>query len=90
MKLNVNKTKDSSGGDGEASESKSGSGASSSTSGSTPHAMPAAKPTAKSGTTPIKYAFGAPTPKWKQEMESAQARWVVYSSQVVSFKTLNS
>ena len=39
MKLNVNQAKDSSGGDGGASESKSGSGASS----STPDAKPAAE-----------------------------------------------
>ena len=46
MKLNVNQVKDSSGGDGGASESKSGSGGSSSSSssasGSTPDAKPAA------------------------------------------------
>ena len=87
MKLNVNQAKDSSSGDGGASKSKSGSCGSSSS--STPDAKPASKSTAKSDTTPIKYAFGAPTPKRKQEMESAQARWVVYSSQIVSFKTFN-
>ena len=88
MKFNVNQAKDSSSGNGGASKIKSGSCGSSSS--STPDAKPASKSTAKSDTTPIKYAFGAPTPKRKQEMESAQARWVVHSSQVVSFKTLNS
>ena len=78
MKLNVNKTIDSSGGDGDACESESGSGASSSTSGRTADSKPAAKPTAKSGTAPIKYAFGAPTPsgskKWNRRR---RAGWCI-------------